>query len=260
MASEKTVRKSISAKLRFEIFKRDSFKCQYCGKSAPDVILHVDHINPVKRGGRNDSLNLITSCIDCNLGKGARVLSDNSTLSKQQYQLQEMNERREQLKLMTKWRDELMKLEEDKIDYINTKISKITGYRLNEQGKRNMRTAVKKYGFDMVVDSIDKSANQYLENDSNNNLIESSIDKFIEYIPKICSGTKSEEMNPHTKEIAYICGILKNRLGYYDKSKAWKWLMQSYDNGVSIDELKHMAKTISCWTDFRIQIEDYINE
>ena len=79
-------RKSISKKLRFEVFKRDNFKCQYCGKSAPDVILHVDHIFPVKEGGTNDILNLITSCSDCNLGKGARLLTDKSTLEKQRKQ------------------------------------------------------------------------------------------------------------------------------------------------------------------------------
>ena len=44
-------RKPISKKLRFEVFKRDSFTCQYCGKSAPDVVLHIDHIKPVKEGG-----------------------------------------------------------------------------------------------------------------------------------------------------------------------------------------------------------------
>lgn len=35
---------AISKRVRFDVFKRDSFKCQYCGKSAPDVILEVDHI------------------------------------------------------------------------------------------------------------------------------------------------------------------------------------------------------------------------
>ena len=40
-------RKGISKKTRFDVFKRDSFTCQYCGKSAPDVVLQVDHINPV---------------------------------------------------------------------------------------------------------------------------------------------------------------------------------------------------------------------
>jgi len=34
-----TERKTISKKIRFEVFKRDSFTCQYCGKSAPEIIL-----------------------------------------------------------------------------------------------------------------------------------------------------------------------------------------------------------------------------
>ena len=75
--TEKPKRKTIGDKLRFEVFKRDQFKCQYCGKAAPDVVLNVDHINPVSKGGENDILNLVTSCEDCNSGKSDRLLSDN---------------------------------------------------------------------------------------------------------------------------------------------------------------------------------------
>ncbi|MDC4235638.1 HNH endonuclease, partial [Pasteurella multocida] len=71
---QKSTRTALSKKVRFEVFKRDSFKCQYCGKSAPDVVLHVDHINPVSNDGTNDIMNLITSCSECNLGKGAKTL------------------------------------------------------------------------------------------------------------------------------------------------------------------------------------------
>ena len=69
-------RKAISKKLRFNIFKRDSFTCQYCGAHPPQIVLHIDHIHPVVDGGDNDPGNLITSCEPCNLGKGARHLSD----------------------------------------------------------------------------------------------------------------------------------------------------------------------------------------
>lgn len=65
----------ISKKVRFEIFKRDGFTCQYCGAHPPDVILHVDHIKPVSRGGGNEPENLITACEACNLGKGATPLT-----------------------------------------------------------------------------------------------------------------------------------------------------------------------------------------
>lgn len=68
-------RKSLSKKTRFEVFKRDGFKCMYCGAHPPGVLLHVDHIKPVAEGGKNHIDNLITACEPCNLGKGARLLS-----------------------------------------------------------------------------------------------------------------------------------------------------------------------------------------
>lgn len=68
-------RKPISKTLRFEIFKRDAFTCQYCGNKPPAVVLEVDHVIPVAEGGGNEDHNLITSCFDCNRGKGATSLS-----------------------------------------------------------------------------------------------------------------------------------------------------------------------------------------
>jgi hypothetical protein len=60
---------SISKKIRFEVFKRDGFVCQYCGKHPPEATLEVDHIQPVSKKGTDDINNLITSCFDCNRGK-----------------------------------------------------------------------------------------------------------------------------------------------------------------------------------------------
>lgn len=70
-----TKRVGMSKKLRFEVFKRDSFECQYCGATPPGVVLHVDHVRPVADGGTNDVDNLVTACQPCNSGKGARLLS-----------------------------------------------------------------------------------------------------------------------------------------------------------------------------------------
>ena len=67
-------RKSLSKGTRFNIFKRDGFTCQYCGAQPPDVVLEVDHILPVCEGGDNDPMNLVTSCEDCNRGKGKKLL------------------------------------------------------------------------------------------------------------------------------------------------------------------------------------------
>lgn len=58
-------------KLRFQVFKRDSYTCQYCGRRAPEFPLHVDHVIPWAHGGHTVLNNLRTACSACNLGKGA---------------------------------------------------------------------------------------------------------------------------------------------------------------------------------------------
>lgn len=64
-------RAALSKRLRFEIFKRDNFRCKYCGASPADRPLHVDHVVPIAGNGTDDPENLVTSCGPCNLGKAA---------------------------------------------------------------------------------------------------------------------------------------------------------------------------------------------
>lgn len=73
-ARAKPKRKPISARARFEVLTRDGFRCNSCGRHAKrdGVVLHVDHVHAVSKGGTNDDANLQTLCEDCNLGKAAR--------------------------------------------------------------------------------------------------------------------------------------------------------------------------------------------
>lgn len=67
-------RREIKLGLRFEILKRDNFKCALCGNSPatdPRCRLHVDHIMPHSRGGKTVPANLRALCGRCNLGRGA---------------------------------------------------------------------------------------------------------------------------------------------------------------------------------------------
>lgn len=86
---------SISTRTRFEVFKRDGFACQYCGRTPPEVTLHVDHITPVAAGGPDDPLNLVTACADCNLGKAAVPLGQVSRPLAEQ--IAEERDRQEQM-------------------------------------------------------------------------------------------------------------------------------------------------------------------
>lgn len=102
-------RKSTGKRQRFEIFKRDGFSCQYCGRTPPTVILEIDHITPVSKGGGNDALNLITACFDCNRGKSDKSL-DQVTPSLEA-QIEEQKARRKQVAEYNKF---LVKLRKEK--------------------------------------------------------------------------------------------------------------------------------------------------
>jgi hypothetical protein len=92
---------SIPLKLRFEVFKRDNFTCQYCGRKTPEVILEIEHIIPVSKGGSDEIDNLTTSCFECNRGKGASLLDtilkdrdihdETILLAEREFQLAEYN-------------------------------------------------------------------------------------------------------------------------------------------------------------------------
>jgi len=89
-------RKGLSVRVRFEVFKRDRFTCQYCGKHPPDVLLEADHIVPVAAGGSNAIENLTTACRGCNQGKSDSLLEEGPAPSRQT--LDDMRERVAQAK------------------------------------------------------------------------------------------------------------------------------------------------------------------
>lgn len=158
-------RKSITKKTRFEIFKRDSFTCQYCGAKAPDAILEIDHLNPIKHGGENDLLNLITSCFVCNRGKSHRKLSDNSVVEKQRIQIEELNIRRQQLEMILEWRNELQKDSNYQFNQIsNYWNNKFIGFELDNP-EIYFSKFLKVYGLIEILDCIDISFDQYFKGD-----------------------------------------------------------------------------------------------
>ncbi len=53
---------------RKEIFRRDNFTCQYCGRGSND--LTIDHVIPRRLGGETDWDNVVTACPRCNHLKG----------------------------------------------------------------------------------------------------------------------------------------------------------------------------------------------
>ena len=69
-------RRLMTDSLRYDVMHRDGFRCVLCGaspKTDPNIVLHVDHIIPLAKGGKTEMSNLRTLCERCNLGKRDKI-------------------------------------------------------------------------------------------------------------------------------------------------------------------------------------------
>ena len=200
----KTTRKAISKKLRFEIFKRDNFTCQYCGSKSPDVVLQVDHINPVHNGGENDILNLVTSCFDCNIGKKHRLLCDRTVIEKREKQVNYLKDNKKVIDKIIQQRNTSENLTnypfKKSLEYYNSKFYR---EKLDYVGRCKLEKLTKKYGVEKVMDNIDDCFSKFY-----------GIDEFAKcrlLIDKIESKFKYEKLPLIDQRISYLRGILLNK-------------------------------------------------
>lgn len=66
----------VTKRTRYEVLKRDNHTCRYCGATAPDAVLTIDHVTPVALGGTDAPDNLVAACRDCNYGKSSTSPTD----------------------------------------------------------------------------------------------------------------------------------------------------------------------------------------
>lgn len=167
---------AVSKKLRFEVFKRDSFTCQYCGRSAPDAVLECDHIEPVSKGGQDDILNLITSCFDCNRGKSNRELDDDAVLAKRKAQLDELQERREQIEMMVEWQKSLANLETMAAEGMEEVWNQLMPrFRLNAERRAELKAWCHRLDIALLGKAMRFAVNQYAYRYGNPNKIAARI-------------------------------------------------------------------------------------
>lgn len=195
---------SISRKIRFEVFKRDGFKCAYCGKSPPQIILEADHIDPKDNGGGDDINNLITACFDCNRGKkNIPLIKVPSTISENLLILQEQENQLKEYRKFVKKIEHRIQKDIDEIDEIYSQAYPEWGF--SENFKRiSLKVFLRSLSKEKIIDFLEKA-----------------IYKF-----------------PNDKDtvIRYFCGICWREIkgndpGYLIKTE-WKKLSSSYGKGI----------------------------
>jgi hypothetical protein len=262
---------AVKKSVRFEVFKRDKFTCQYCGRSAPDVILHVDHIHPVSKGGGDDITNLITACIDCNLGKKARELGDDAAIKKMQNQLEELQEKRNQLEMMLQWKLELDKIGDAEIDAAAEYWDSLSPtWTINDHGKALIAKTIRKYGLEEVMECMKISVYQYtgrekLPNSNADDHYQAKKNEFykaFDYIERIARSRRLQEKKPYLGDLYYIRAIIRNRMGYLNEYQALDILEKAYLSGVEVDTMKGIAMDtgVRNWTAWKSRMLEVIEE
>lgn len=241
-----TKRKTITKKTRFEVFKRDGFKCVYCGACAPEAVLVVDHIDPVANGGANEIVNYATACQPCNAGKSDRKLDDNSVLQKQRRQIAELGERREQLEMMLEWRNGLKQEHDFSVEVVADAWRDVApGWGLNDRGRKTAKLLIKKYGLSKVLDAIDVAADSYIKRGDSGNATEDS--QALGW-GKLAGILALQSMPADHKRLFYIQGILRNRLNYVAPDAVTQ--MKDVLECVTVAEIEAKAKVARNWTEF----------
>lgn len=253
-------RKAVSQKARFEVFKRDKFTCQYCGKKAPDVVLNADHIKPVAEGGTNDILNLITACVDCNAGKKDRELSDSAALEKQHAQISALEERRQQLEMMAQWRVELENLDETTALMAEEAWHRAIEHngQLLDSGKQDLRKWVKRQGLEAIFNGISAAALSYLERGEDGQFTIESINHAFRMIPRIMSVQRRSKDKPYLQRIYYARGILRKRVNYCNDWLAVQLMEDAISWGADVEKIVDLCKEVRNWSQFRAAIDGFI--
>lgn len=253
-------RKAISKKLRFEVFKRDSFTCQYCGAKAPDVVLQADHVDPVAEGGETSLLNLTTSCQPCNAGKGARRLSDDSAVKKQRGQAVALQAKSEQVAMLLEWQRGLARIEDTEVRKVADFWKEAAyGFGLTDSGLLTLKKWIREYGTSEVIDAMQKSLLQYVEFEDGKPRYE-SVAKSFDYTGRVAKMVRVHQEKPYLKDLFYIRGILRKRLPYCNERTALRTLEYAYLQGVTIDELKDFALECRTWTGWENRVFALLGE
>lgn len=235
------MRETIKPKLRFQVFARDEFTCQYCGRT-PDqdeVVLHVDHTVSVKDGGTNDMENLITSCRDCNYGKGAKsILRRTKTEDDLVEELNIAKDRLEQIKALNKQRNNLKKVK-DKISLQETVWARdITDDSLSDKLYKEIQKLKNKntYTSGVITQALEIAYKKHLETSLE------TVPKFMAYLNGIA---RNISLSPEQQKIIHIYHkeIFTNERMY---PQTRKMILEYSDFGIEFHEavIRNIGKTL----------------
>ncbi len=144
----KSKRQSIGNSLRFKVLSRYQFTCIYCGGTPPSVLLEIDHIIPVSKGGTNDIENLTCSCFECNRGKRDKLIDKSQIQILDDLQQKKLNQFKEYLKYV-KSKEKLTQESVEMVCEVYTSFN--PGYQPALKYRQNIKSFIDKIGLEKTL-------------------------------------------------------------------------------------------------------------
>jgi len=223
--------------LRHDVLVRDNFTCCDCGAKAPDVKLVIDHIIPVKHGGKSDFSNLRATCETCNQGKSDKMPGEIKILETKKKTIKTLQE--EKLKIQKDLEKQEKKLKSK--NFIPTKIKKFmeklfSEYgltaKINKIGLNNIKKLTEKHSIERIYESIDTSEN-ILEQIVEKETLEEKKEVIERFINTVIYHTETTD---YEKRKGYLRGVVRNRVSYFGDSELYALssdlgcFMRQFDN------------------------------
>jgi transcriptional regulator with XRE-family HTH domain len=244
----------IPKSVRFEVFKRDSFKCQHCGASASDVLLGLEYIRPSTERDTSVS-NLVTFCIRCLTEHSPDGLSE--TGEKRNLR-KERKARKEQLDMMMAWKEAERDILLQSTEHLCAYWKHYTpGWDISSKGQRCIQRWLNTFSFEEITHAMDVAV-KYLRTDDKGEITQESWERAFAKIGGICQVEKAAQHEPHLRKLYYIRGILKNRFDNINLWRAIELLKAAAELNVSITCLEEFTRTAQSWAIWQSTVEDFI--
>jgi hypothetical protein len=165
--------------------------------------------------------------------------------------LDDLQERREQIDMLVDWQKGLTNVDDHATERLSDFWSDLApGWALNEKGRKELRSTIRKFGIDATMTAMRISSDQYvvLEGDPPK-ATQSSFEKAWNYVARIASVREREKTKPYLSKLLWIRGIARSNCPYYFPDRdGLKMIEDAYLSGISLDDLERCAKACRNWT------------
>jgi hypothetical protein len=108
------------------------------------------------------------------------------------------------------------------------------------------------------MEAMKAAAEQYMEV-RGERPTQDSVERAWDYVARICASRRVQAKKPYLRDLFYIRAILRNRFSYVNERHALEILENAVLAGADVDALKQHAKTVRNWTQWRTEIEAFID-